>query len=168
MQAYILVAVAAFAMISIAVTALAVTAVSRDTTARYREFFGLYDLAASGNEQAFLILRAAAENADGMEDIRVAVRDFVGFVCATLTGAWCYCHLNEYYHYWSVEVHFHDGVHDFSARTGIYIPSANRIYLETRIWRYFGNVSVYNARVRSTVFLDDDGIRMIELLRLMN
>ena len=55
-NAYIMVMVASMALLLLVSTALLITAGSRQMTARYPDFFGLYDLAVAGNERAVFLL----------------------------------------------------------------------------------------------------------------
>jgi len=67
--AYIMVIIAAMAMLMLSATVLLITASSRTVTSRYDHFLGLFDLAVAGNEQALYLLnrgvntnRAVIEN----------------------------------------------------------------------------------------------------------
>ena len=55
-NAYIMVMVATMAVLMLVVTALLITANSRQITGRYPDFFGLYDLAIGGNEYGIFLL----------------------------------------------------------------------------------------------------------------
>jgi len=54
--AYIMVIIAAMAMLMLSATVLLITASSRTITSRYDHFLGLFDLAVAGNEQALHLL----------------------------------------------------------------------------------------------------------------
>jgi hypothetical protein len=56
-NAYVLVIVASLLVLTLVLTVLTVTAVSRQITARYGYFYGMYDLAVAGNAQVFYLIK---------------------------------------------------------------------------------------------------------------
>jgi hypothetical protein len=60
--------------------ALGMTASGRATTERSARYAGLYDLAVSGNEKAFLVIREALEGAGGEVSADDVIRGFLGTV----------------------------------------------------------------------------------------
>ena len=180
--AYVMVVVAALMVLTLVLAVLSVTAVSRNLTARYEHFFGLYDLAVAGNEQAFETIREVFS--EGIEaQYFNALLPETHFSPVTIAGErhtgqphlpynngreilW------EYRHYWGLEIFFDDITHDlFSAFTIVYFHDVrtNGLYIRTVIHKYEGTVRGHATEVRSRVnFLDDGTLEMVELMRTVN
>jgi hypothetical protein len=153
--AYIIVIVAVLVVLTVVTAVLCVTAASRDVTARYGDFFGMYDLAAAGNERAFFIIQN--ETARYFEETRdVTLRDFLR------------ARINLFNNESEIVLEINDAEEFFYLQTTVR-ESGGEFYIETKIGR--GVIFEYEFEseciVRSRVnFLDDNTVQMVELFRI--
>ena len=159
-------------------TVLTVTATSRNTTARYENFYGMYELASAGNEQMFFFIEEKFFKHRG-EAIVLAEENetsFVNEITKLLRSE-----LDEnfeliYFEYhrreWEMFAEFSNlrrrGFHDdFRANTTVHAIPGGGFYIETRIKKYVNNIGGHETRVRSRInFLDDSSVKMVELFRI--
>ncbi|MCL2198416.1 MAG: hypothetical protein FWB80_05795 [Defluviitaleaceae bacterium] len=138
--AYILVVMSSLLILTLVLTALTVTATSRNITARYGYFHGMYDLAVAGNEQVFLLMQQKHLAGD-MHD-----------------------YFYNFSRNWELNVtigHIRD---DFFATTTVTPAADNFFYITTFMQRNdFSHTSQIRSRVK---ILDDYTLAMVELLRI--
>jgi len=146
-NAYIMVMIATMAMLTLISVVLLVTVSSRDTTARYSNFMGLYDLAIAGNEQVlFLLQQGILQEGD-----LIYPRD------------------------WNIRVSFvmPDGsiLEDGYSATTIISAKGDDFEVETNIGKYVDGVRGHSATVAAQIigtfsnYLDDYTFTMVELMR---
>ncbi|MCL1846252.1 MAG: hypothetical protein FWF77_10155 [Defluviitaleaceae bacterium] len=161
-SAYILVIMATFVSLATILTALTVTAASRNITANYADFYGRFDIAVAGNKRAF----AALEN-DELEIF------FTPGACWHFGAPAC---VRTWRYGWTLEVNISDIGSCFSATTTVCLRergNAEIFYIETRVRQNApDSPEVHDApevAVRMTAnFLDDNTLEMLELFRILN
>ncbi|MCL1878350.1 MAG: hypothetical protein FWF80_05795 [Defluviitaleaceae bacterium] len=161
-SAYILVIVAAFVALSLVLTVLTVTATSRNITARYADFYGLYDVALAGNERAFHELEIALGNRADENDI--VFENFVSSeACWHRHAPAC---LRRWRYVWTLGVNFGDSRSDFFATTTICERERDEVfYIETRVQKNAPDAPVTVVR-KSANLLDCNTLVMLELFRV--
>ncbi|MDR0272194.1 MAG: hypothetical protein LBI27_02620 [Clostridiales bacterium] len=159
--------VVSLAVIGIVLAVLTISAGSRNVTARYKNFSGLYDLAVTGNEQVFYLLESAfllhREDAHDIEEIIIELNLILE---------------NNFTYAWGLSVDFAGELTDtYSAVTYVRKKADNtsrcvhgrtdiEYYIETQINKSVSGVSSISAIVCSAVVLDFDAIKMVELHRI--
>lgn len=187
-SAYVMVIVAFVFVITLVLTVLTVTAVSRNITARYEYFFGMYDLAVAGNEQAFFVLerglsrhREAAhtyaltqisEESPQEDFFEVFLRAIMPYLRAELVE----CFGPEYRHIWGLALHLSDlpcggtAHENFQAITTVSYAANGEFYIHTSIRKYVdgepGNAAIVYSKVVWSNFLDYYILTMVELLKI--
>jgi len=146
-NAYIMVMVATMAMLMLISVVLLVTVSSRQTTARYANFTGLYDLAIAGNEQALFLLQQGTLQASDL----------------------------PYRRDWSIGIDFimPDGfiLEDRYSATTTVSTAGDGFEVETRIHKYVdgarGHTTTVTAQIIRTFsnYLDGYTLTMVELMR---
>ncbi|MCL2455940.1 MAG: hypothetical protein FWD19_00150 [Defluviitaleaceae bacterium] len=147
-NAYVTVVVVSFFVLSVLLSLLTVTAASRRATSFYENSYGLYDLAAAGNEQVFFMLNE--------EFSRIGNEIFQKYF--------------SYEREWEFFISFPETTDKFFAMTNISRRAHEEFYIETEIHKHDDDCLCWNAnytRVRSVVkILDDYALEMVELIRL--
>ncbi|MCL2576722.1 MAG: hypothetical protein FWE27_01545 [Defluviitaleaceae bacterium] len=179
-NAYIMVVVASLAVLTLVLAVLTITATSRNITASYENFFGLYDIAVTGNEQIFYFMeekffeqRTAAlalSEANGT----TFVNEITKLLRNELDNAFELIYFEYHRHEWGLIVEFSDLPasdytlsDDFRAVTTVRDRQGGGFYIETSIRKYINNVAGHETVVRSRInFLDDYAVEMVELLRI--
>jgi len=158
-NAYILVMMAAMAMLLLVSATLLVTANSRQATARYTHFAGLYDLAVAGNQQALVLLQQG-----GMNNLRQYFTP----------------QRQEYHRNWnfSVDIILPDGqliANNYQATTILH-PQNDSFAVRTNVAKQMEYELSFPVTVRASIVWDFDNIvtntldysmlKMVELLRV--
>jgi hypothetical protein len=154
--AYILVIVAALVALAMVLTVLTVTAASRNITARYADFYGLYDIAVAANERAFAALENAMENGELIFD------DFFELMrhrCWHSPQCW-----DMWRYDWTLGINLGDEQSDFFAVTTICYREPV-FYIETHVSQTAPYAPVAVVR-KSAIFLDCYTLVMLELFRV--
>ena len=154
-NAYIAVVIASLAVLSLVLTALTITARSRDLTGRYGNVFGLFDLAVAEHGQALYALQ------NGNLPTH--------FERHRYTRYWIPVEEWDWQREWSLLLDFpnaSDDRHDFRGRTEIFRRTGG-YRIVVRVWRYENYFA--HATVHSIVnYLDDYTLEMVELARIAN
>lgn len=131
-----MVVVASLAVLTLVLATLSITAASRNITSRYENFFGLYDIAVAGNEQALFSLQDGNVPTQQQRDE------------------------------WEFEINIAGEIHRYTASTTVTPQGGSEFQVQTNIAKYEGNALSTVARVRSRIFLDGTTYKMVELLRI--
>ena len=172
-NAYIMVVVASLAVLALVSAALTITVTSRNTTARYENYFGLYDLAVAGNEQMFYFLeenflehRASAIFLS-QENGTSFANEITKILRNVLDENFELVYFEYHLHKWELSVEISNSRDDFRAATTVHSERNGGFYIETRIRKLVNGTPGHETVVRSRInFLDDYTIEMVELTRI--
>jgi len=177
--AYIMVLAASMIMFLLVVLALSITTLSRRITAQHSHYVGVYDLGASGNQQALFLLRQAANceelNTRVLNQMLGANEPLTGEsfkenlhaeVIATLGSNFTRIHAGEYRLSWdfNTTIGFEDVmIYDSFGAITILRPSNNDFFVETRIHKYIEGTRSHYATMQASIIWDVVGYREIQL-----
>jgi len=148
-NAYVFVVIATVAVLMLASVALVISTRSRDITARYVNYAGLYDLAVAGNEKVLFLLsnNSLYRYFSGTGSVRT--REWETRVDFAIDGA----------------VIFYDR---FSATTTVSEVTGG-FTVSTNVVKFIDGVPSHPVVVSSRInILDDNGLEMVELMRVVN
>ncbi|MCL1862604.1 MAG: hypothetical protein FWF78_03445 [Defluviitaleaceae bacterium] len=138
--AYVIVVMSSLIILTLVLTALTVTVASRNITARYGYFYGMYDLAVYGNDLVFSMMQQTE-----YEDLHF--------------------YFSNFSHAWELGINIGDIRDEFFANTTTR-PTTGGFYITTLIQRY-ADEFFHEMEVRSRVkILDDYTLSVVELLRI--
>lgn len=184
-----MVVVASLMVLTLVLAVLSVTVASRRITARYEYFFGMYDLAVAGNEQAFYMLNRAFLREREAAHLRAEIRYATSFFAENFFEIFLeeiMAELNaelaanfqtvlfedfQYRREWAVGIFFEvaDGtdIHDDFRAATTATNLADGFYIHTTIRKYADGTPGTGAVVRSRIkILDYSTLTMVELLRI--
>ena len=155
-----MIVIASLLIIAFGVVVLTITASSRRITSHYENYYGLYDLAVAGNEQAFFIIeRAFSQNRD-LSDVHAELNKYFNFINF------------EYHKTWQLSLDFSNlpeggTVTDRYTAVTIIKEWDGGFYIDTEIFKYADSEQGVSAIVRSAVnILDCNTVKMVELHRV--
>jgi hypothetical protein len=154
-SAYIFVLAAALLIVLLVTAALTVSIVSRRVTSYYPDFFSLYDLAATGNEQAFLYLY------ESMEAQERTMAQLQSVVAAAFPRQW------------ETTVNITPGntpafseTYRFTTTVAAVVPPDNRFRVQTSVQRVTEDLTA-PATVQAYILLDGFALTMVQSRRIV-